>query len=378
VASSSRSTARWRRSPDLRQHRLATWLHAAGYHTTHIGKYLNGYGLDASATCVPPGWDNWRAAIGTKTQLLYDYPLNENGVLVNYGSAPADFKADVFAALAVANIQARADAGSFFMGVNVTAPHNERPTDDQSARAAPRHEGMFAVEPFPVKGNFNEGTIRDKPAWVRALPRLTTAVQAEVAQSWRDKLEGLQSVDDLVERVIEALSAEGVLNNTVIIFTSDNGFFFGEHRIPIGKEHVYEEATHVPLIIRGNVFTGGTVRTQVVANIDLAPTIAQLAGVAPGLVQDGISLVPYGSSPTFLLENDPDAAYAFNAIRTKRWVYSRLATGEDELYNIINDPLQLTSRHAASGQAARKAVLASHLDQLEECAGATCRLSYSN
>jgi N-acetylglucosamine-6-sulfatase len=363
---------------------LATWLHSAGYHTTLIGKYLNGYGTGESATYVPPGWDNWRAAIGGTTQLLYDYTLNENGSLVDYGTAPADFKTDVFADLAVANIESRAGAGPFFMSVNVTAPHNERPKDDQSVRAAPRHEGMFGAEPFPVKGNFNEANVRDKPAWIRGLPRLTAAIQTDVAQSWRDKLEGLQSVDDLVERIVNALSTEGVLTSTVVIFTSDNGFFFGEHRIEVGKEHVYEEATRVPLIVRGNAFAGGTVRNQVVANVDLAPTIAELAGVLPGLVQDGISLLPYATRPTYrsnrviLLENDPATPYAFDAIRTRRWVYSRLATGEDELYNIIDDPLQLVSRHAAAGQVARKAVLAALLDQLAECAGTTCNANYAN
>ena len=362
---------------------LATWLDGAGYHTTLIGKYLNGYGNGASATYVPPGWDNWRAATGGTTQLLYDYSLNENGTLVSYGSSPADFKTDVFARKAVENIQARAGAGPFFMSVMATAPHGEFNEDGQSVRAAPRHEGRFATEPFPAKASFNEANVADKPAWVRSQALLSASAQAGIVQSWRDKLEGLQAVDDLVESVVNTLSAEGVLDDTVIVFTSDNGFFFGEHRINSGKNRVYEEATRVPLIVRGRAFAGGVVRSQVVGNIDLAPTIAALAGVTPGHTPDGISLVPYATKANYrvnramLLENAPNGANAFDAIRTKKWVYSSLNTGEEELYNIVNDPLQLTSKHAAPAQAGRKAQLAALLTQLETCAGATCDVNFT-
>lgn len=218
---------------------------------------------------------------------------------------------------------------------------------------------------------------------MRNLALLSAASQANIAQSWRDKLEGLQSVDDLVESIVASLTAKGVINNTVILFTSDNGFFFGEHRIASGKNRVYEEATRVPLIIRGGAFAGGAVRPQVVGNIDLAPTIAALAGVTPGLTPDGISLVPYGTKPNYrpnrvlLLENSPTNANSFNAIWTKKWVYSSLSTGEEELYNIVNDPLQLTSKHAAAGQAANKAALAAALAQLASCSGAGCDMNFS-
>lgn len=362
---------------------LATWLDGAGYHTSLIGKYLNGYGAEGAESYVPPGWDNWHVGNLGSTQLLYDYTLNENGTTVAYGSAPEDFKTDVFADLAVANVEAQAPGGPFFMAVMATAPHGEYGEDGQSVRAAPRHEGMFANEPFPVKTSFDEANVSDKPAYIANLPRLTAAEEASIQQSWRDKLEGLQSVDDLVERVVGALDATGELDDTVIIFTSDNGFFFGEHRVETGKQKVYEEATRVPLIIRGGAFAGGVTRSQVVANIDLAPTIAAVAGVQPGLTVDGISLVPYATSSTYkanravLLEVAPSNPAAFDAIRTKRWVYSRLASGEEELYNILTDPLQLKSKHAAATQQAKKAALAALLDQLDDCAGSTCQVVYS-
>jgi arylsulfatase A-like enzyme len=360
---------------------LATWLDGAGYHTTHIGKYLNGYGNAQNRAYIPPGWDNWLAAT-RGTQLLYDYQMNQNGTFVDYGAAPQDFKTDVFAGLAVRNIQARAGNGPFFMSVSVTAPHGEFGEDDQSVRAAPRHEGMFANQPFPAKANFNEADVGDKPQWVRNQPLLTAASQAGIAQSWRDKLEGLQSVDDLVASVVNTLRVEGVLNDTVIFFTSDNGFHFGEHRIPGGKTRVYQESSRVPLLVRGGPFTGGVERKQVVGNIDLAPTIAALAGVRPGLTPDGISLAPYAAKRNYrakralLLENNPLGANSFDAIRTKKWVYSQLATGEEELYNIRRDPLQLTSKHAARSHAARKARLAATLSRLRNCTGPSCNLDF--
>jgi arylsulfatase A-like enzyme len=241
---------------------------------------------------------------------------------------------------------------------------------------------MFANQPFPAKANFNEADVTDKPAWVQALPSLSAASQASIAQSWRDKLEGLQSVDDLVASVVNALSAKGVLNNTVIFFTSDNGFLFGEHRIPGGKTRVYQESSRVPLLVRGGPFTGGAVRSQVVGNIDLAPTMAALAGVQPGLTPDGISLVPYAAKRNYrknravLIENNPLGANPFDAIRTKKWVYSSLASGEEELYNINKDPLQLTSLHAKRSQAARKVRLATALAQLENCHGSSCNVDF--
>jgi N-acetylglucosamine-6-sulfatase len=361
---------------------LATWLHGGGYHTTLIGKYLNGYGSGASATYIPPGWDNWQAAT-QGTQNVYNYTINENGTSVHYGTTSADFKTDVFANKAVANINARAGLGPFFMDVAVTAPHNEFANDTQSCRAAPRHEGIFANEPFPLKKSFNEADVSDKPQWVRNLPLRTPQQQANIVQSWRDKLECIRAIDDLVESVVNALSAQGVLDNTIIMFSSDNGFFFGEHRIQAGKNRVYEEATRVPLVINGGTFTGGKTRKQVVANIDLAPTIAALAGVTPGLTQDGISLVPYATSSKYrderaiLLENAPSNANTFNAIRTKKWVYSKLGSSEEELYDIGKDPLQLTSKHAQKSLQKTKAKLAAALDVLDDCAGAVCNLDFN-
>jgi arylsulfatase A-like enzyme len=182
--------------------------------------------------------------------------------------------------------------------------------------------------------------------------------------------------------VVNALRAKGVLNDTVIFFTSDNGFHFGEHRIPGGKTRVYQESSRVPLIVRGRAFTGGVTRPQVVGNIDLAPTIAALAGVTPGHTPDGISLVPYAAKKSYranralLVENNPLGAAPFDAIRTKKWLYSSLLSGEEELYNVKKDPLQLTSLHAQRSHAARKARLAAALSQLETCAGASCNRDF--
>ena len=129
---------------------LPLWLQQAGYHTIHIGKYLNGYGTGTSdPTYVPPGWNEWYAASGGSTQSVYDYQLNQNGSLVPYGTAETDFKQDVFSNLAVDAINRNAPGGPFFMGVMYTAPHSRRPEPepepadqlrrDREAGAAPRH-----------------------------------------------------------------------------------------------------------------------------------------------------------------------------------------------------------------------------------------------
>jgi N-acetylglucosamine-6-sulfatase len=362
---------------------LATWLHDAGYHTSLIGKYINGYGdQHVMETYVPPGWDNWIVATSNTMVLAYDYVLNENGTLVSYGSSPSDYKTDVLADKAVANIDARAGMGPFFMAVMPTAPHSEFKEDPQSIRAALRHEGLFASEAFPIPANFNERDVSDKPQFIRSRPRLTTAAQAAIAQSWRDKLEALQSVDDLVERIVRELATLNVLDETIIIFTSDNGCLFGEHRIGGGKWRVYDEATRVPLIIRGAEFVGGVTRSQVVANVDLAPTIAALAGVTPGLNVDGISLVPYATSDRYrqsravLLEIEPTTLDTYRALRTRLWTYSQLGTGEEELYNQVIDPYQLTSRHADMTLFREKSALATVLETFRNCSGTSCDLDW--
>jgi len=140
--------------------------------------------------------------------------------------------------------------------------------------------------------------VADKPAFIRKLPLFNAPDVRQITSRYRAALASLLAVDDLVERVVNELAATGVLNNTVIIFTADNGFYHGEHRIRSEKFRVYEEAVHVPLLIRGDGFPQGVTRNQFVANIDLAPTIVDLADASPQRVMDGRSLLPLAQNAT--------------------------------------------------------------------------------
>jgi N-acetylglucosamine-6-sulfatase len=377
---------------------LPLWLQAAGYQTIHVGKYLNGYGTESSDPAyVPPGWNEWYAATGGTTQDVYDYTLNENGTLVAHGAAPSDFKQDVFSDLAVEAINRHAPAGPFFLGVMYTAPHGGGPNPNpqppancgnEAPKPAPRHANAFDSEPLPVPPSFNEADVADKPAAIRSMPALVDADVADIQRRYRCRIESLLSVDEGVGRIVDALEASGELANTLIVFTSDNGFFAGEHRVKMGKNRVYEEAVRVPLVIRGPGVPEGVTVDDLSVNADLAPTILDAAGATAGLTEDGRSLLPFAEHPDRyhgrelllekgdVLDNDDDGVVpsgTFAAIRTNRYVYVENATGEVELYDLELDPYQLQNQVANAVYDAVEAALAARLAPLRGCVGASCQ-----
>jgi N-acetylglucosamine-6-sulfatase len=362
-----------------RDNNLAVWLHDAGYYTAMIGKYLNGY---SNAPRVLPGWSEWHAA-APDDQEVYHYTLNDNGVLVNHGQAPADFKQDVLTGMAVDFVDRRAPAPKpFFLWLTYTAPHasfgpNPNPPSDcsGSAQPAPRHAHAFDSEPLPRPPNFNEPDVSDKPAEIRNLPRFNADQISTIQRKYRCALESLLSVDEGVKRVVDALNQQGELDNTLIVYTSDNGFFYGEHRIPSGKLHIYEESIRVPLEMRGPGIPRGVTIGDLSINADLAPTIVDVANANPGLVMDGRSLIPVAQQPGIeqgreLLIEQP----SFEAIRTERYMYAEHDTGEKELYDLQKGPFELQSRHADPAYASVRSQLSARLHQLQNCAGASCRV----
>lgn len=360
---------------------LPVWLQAAGYYTAHFGKYLNNYGVDSPE--APPGWSRWFGLIDPTTYRLYGYKVSDDGVPVSYGDSPADYQTDVLAAEAEGMIRSRSGAAKpFFITVAPVSPHAERLGGKQvPPRAAPRHEGAFAGEPLLKSLAFDEADVADKPAHIRRLPRLSTAQTAHIAETHRARLASLLAVDDLVERLMDALEDTGQLGRTVIIFTSDNGFFLGEHRLPDGKYHAYEEAIRVPLIVRGDGFPAGVVIRQLVSNVDLAPTIVALTGARSRRVMDGRSLLPLVQDPqqgvgrVLLVEgfNGARSKPSFAAVRDARYLYVEHATGDKELYDLQTDPHELRSRHAAPALGAVRKRLAAQLAGLHSCAGKSCR-----
>jgi N-acetylglucosamine-6-sulfatase len=364
---------------------LAVWLKRAGYYTGLIGKYLNGY---QNNPLVPPGWSEWHAA-QPATQNVYDYTINDNGTLTNYGDSSADFKQDVFTGKAVDFVNQRAPlAKPFFLWLTYTAPHaagpepNPRPPSDcpLTAKPAPRDADAFATEPLPKLPNFNERDVSDKPQAIRTRPLLDEAHIATITTRYRCRLESLLSVDEGVRQVIDALKANHSLKDTYVIFTSDNGFFAGEHRVVTGKGRVYEESVRVPLVMRGPGIPHGVTVRDLSINADLAPTIIDATGAKPNLVMDGRSLLPLAERPgvergrELLLEASSYVGTpSVKAIRTQRYLLAQYATGEKELYDLKRDPYELRNRVDNSAYGKIRRALAYRLRRLKRCSGASCR-----
>jgi arylsulfatase A-like enzyme len=365
---------------------LPVWLEEAGYKTVLVGKYLNGYG-DRKPREIPPGWTEWYGAVNHSAYRYYGYVMNENGRLVKYGTGPMSYQTDVYGRKAAQVVRRLApEKAPFFMWVTFLAPHiGGPPTPGRSALTslpAPRHLGRYATAALPTPASFNELDVSDKPAQVRGRPELTEQKISEITERYQLGLESLLAVDDAVSRIMDALRRSGELENTLIVFTSDNGFLQGEHRIPIGKIWPYEPSARVPLIMRGPGIPAGLHLRQTVANIDLAPTIADYARARAGLTMDGMSLRPLFADPGIfwgrdLLHEGPlndQLQMKFSVVRTPRWMYSHRIAGGDELYDLQRDPDQLTNLRLDPASAGIREALRSRLEALSTCRGAACRL----
>jgi N-acetylglucosamine-6-sulfatase len=316
---------------------IATELHDAGYRTGFFGKYLDSYQSDALSGYVPPGWDRWMAFVHSQ---FFDYDLTIDGEVKEFGSSPADYSTDVLAERTEAFI--RRTGGPFFAIFAPAAPHSP-------ATPAPADEGGFADLPPWSPPSFNEADVADKPWDVARLHRLTPTKIAALEELRRDQYRSLQAVDRAVARLIDALADTGRLERTLVIFTSDNGLLWGEHRWQ-KKEMPYEEAIRVPLVIRDDAVVADVPRTeeQLVGNIDLAPTIAELAGTDLPKAE-GKSLLPLLAGEqvrwrhALLVEHmkmtNPVPTYC--AVRTDRYLYATYVTGETELYDLREDPYEL-------------------------------------
>src|SRR5215218_3012487 len=357
---------------------IATWLNAAGYDTILIGKYLNRYGLDRSgnrapSTHVPPGWDKWHAWEGIYAGT--SYKINENGRIATYQRSQI-YDTDLHAQTAENFIRRTAGAGPFFIYLAPNAPHDP-------AYFAPRHASMFSNTPLPRPSSFNEADVSDKPQWVQNKPRLSSSQISDLTQFYRKRLRALQSLDEMVERLVNALRDTGQLSNTYIVFTSDNGIYLGEHRLT-AKGAAYNASPRVPLVIRGPGVPRGVTRSQMALNNDLAPTFASWAGLTPPNFVDGHSLKPLlTSSPpaswrtAFLVEHrrtPEEFAYVraipnYSAVRTARYNYVEYGTGEKELYDLDADPTELNNIYSSAPQTLRSDLKA-RLDALKICSRA--------
>jgi len=380
---------------------IGTWVKSAGYRTGFMGKYLNGYPETAAPNYIPPGWDDWSSPAAGNPYSEYNYTLNENGKLVQYKHDVNSYLTDVLSHKATAFLQkAKSDPKPFFLFIATYAPH-------QPATPAERDKDAFPGAKAPRPPSYNEADVSDKPAWIRSKPLLNAAQQNVIDNLYRKRLQSLLAVRDLIGNVIETLQSTGQLNNTYLIFTSDNGFHLGEHRLHAGKLTPYEEDIRVPLYIRGPGIPAGQEREEFVANIDLAPTVADLAGARVPDFVDGRSLVPLlrkGEKSerwrqAFLIEQeeqhfnpgppkrqvlepqDPleqelaakqQGVPAYAALRTSTHIYVVYGDGEKELYDLKNDPYELRNIVASAD---RKLVsqFDAWLSEYRKCAGAKCR-----
>ena len=384
-------------------HTLPVWLEAAGYDTTHIGKYLNGYGLRRKPN-IPAGWTDWHGSVDKSTYQMYGYTLNENGVLRTYGDFYTEdaalYQTDVLRDKALEVVRAHAgpegDPDPFFLSLAFVAPHGEvtEPggTTKPYVRPAPRHRGRFATVGIDSPA-FDELDVRDKPPAIQALPRVGPAARERVLESFRARREALLAVDEAMAALVGELERTGQLENTYVVFTSDNGFLQGEHRIPKGKFLAYDASSHVPLLVRGPGIAPGTVTDEPVLNTDLAPTVLEATGARATLEMDGRSLLPFARDPLRrsarpllhegLVGGDvdrdgyrppkrPTRMNPYRAIRTSRFLLVQWRGGPRELYDLARDPFELDSVHRDPRYAATRSALSDELAVLRDCEGAAC------
>jgi N-acetylglucosamine-6-sulfatase len=353
---------------------LATWLQDAGYRTALIGKYLNDYPNGASPNHIPPGWDEWAGA--TKGGYV-GFELNENGTRTRYRRRDGAYQTDILAEKAADFIDRAAGQPSpFFLYIGSRAPHGP-------ATAAPRHAGMFDDEQLPRSPAFNEAGQAGKPRWLQGNASISEPEIASLQETYRARLTSLQALDELVATVVHALDDAEVLQDTVILFTSDHGYHLGEHGIVEGKGTPYEEAIRIPLVIRGPGVPVGASH-EVVSLIDIAPTIAAWANAEVPAFVDGRSITPVlaGETPPWrqavLVTHHhnratrTDGPPAFKAMRTGSMTYVEYADGWRELYDLQADPHQLDNL-INDLDTRPGATLAASLAALTRCSGATCR-----
>lgn len=359
---------------------LPAWLQSAGYYTVQVGRYLNHYG-NQNPTEIPPGWSEWHASIDPSTYRYYNYTINHQGSLVFYGDRPEDYQTDVWAGIADEAIRRRApNPKPFFMWLAPMAPHDAGPReiDDPPERfptpvPAPRHKNLYRYLRLPQDASFNERDVSDKPREVRRRRRFRQSDLDAMTIAYRQRLETLKAVDEMVARVVQALKDTGELENTLIVFTSDNGYLQGQHRIRAGKVFLYEPSLRVPLLMRGPGVPRGVHVKRWVANVDLSPTILEAAGANPARIQDGRSLFP--------LMRDTDLAWgrfllldagSYQGVRTDRYVYAEHKTGEKELYDLRTDPAQTRNLWRVPSAVPIWNALAGQLGRLRHCVGPRC------
>jgi N-acetylglucosamine-6-sulfatase len=368
---------------------FATALQAQGYRTAMMGKYLNGYEpadtLGGSVPYVPPGWTEWDVAGNGYPEFNYD--LNENHKIVHYGNQPQDYLTDVLANKGTEFIAKSAAARKpFLLEIATFAPHAPYTPAPRDANAFP---GLTAP-----RGPAFDTLPTNAPPWLAGRAPLTQAEKTVIDTAFRKRAQAVQAVDRMIERLRAALTAAGVAGNTIVVFSSDNGYHMGQYRLNPGKMTAFDTDIRVPLVVAGPGIGAGTTSTAAVENIDIAPTFLASAGLPVPSDVDGRSLVPLlhnGAGTPWrtgslvehhgpdTMASDPDLPAAnsgnppsYEAIRSGTYTYVEYADGSREYYDRTTDPHELANL-AGSLSTARLAQLHAALIALQNChGGAAC------
>ncbi len=316
-------------------------------------------------TFVPPGWSDWAVPISGQ---FYgrDYLLNRNGRILRK-RGPRDYLGDLLARRALRKIEKNGDGGGLALVFASYGPHMPEPASLRE-KADPVLAARIARQALPRTPDFDEADVADKPRRIRRLDRLSDRHVARIDRIFRRQLFSLASIDRYVGEVVSALRRTGQLDNTYLVFTSDNGYHMGHHRLPIGKNLPYLTDVRVPMGIRGPGIAPGTIVRDVTGTIDVAPTFADMAGIDLPWVHDGESVLPLakGLRPEawrrfFLIQRgavgdvpgraaEPARseerraavlAGGWRGVVSQRWQYVRWGSGEEELYDGSVDPHQL-------------------------------------
>jgi arylsulfatase A-like enzyme len=260
-------------------------------------------------------------------------------------------------------------------------------------RPAPRYEDEVADLELPRPPSFDEADLADKGTPMQRFAKPLTPEQvAELESDYQGRIGSLLAVDDKVGDLVSSLRRTDQLDETLILFLSDNGWLQGEHRIPGDKFLPYEESINVPMVLRGPGVPKGRAVARQVANVDVAPTLLDAAGAKAGRKLDGVSLLPAARDPDGLPDRvlgieAPYPLFAgqipvnqwdrpYRGVRTERYTYFVWdETGDEELYDRESDPYQLRNVAGDPDYAGARADLAVKLDRLEDCAGRACSVT---
>ncbi|HET7271050.1 MAG TPA: sulfatase [Rubrobacter sp.] len=355
------------RGDGLDQDTIATRLKAAGYATGYFGKYLNEY----EGPYIPPGWDRWMTYSGDLT-FKDSYQMNDQGQIRTYDASQTN-ETRLTASKAARFVDDH-QAEPWFMVVAPRAPHGPYYPSE-------KHSGDFDSVALPEPPSFNELDVSDKP---RAVQRISPLGEEEIAglrNQYEGKLETLQDVDDLVGRLVGRLDDTGQLQETYVVYMSDNGWLFGEHRLD-AKAKPYEESIRTPFLVRGPGVPAGRTRQELVANVDIASTFAGWAGSKAPANTDGRSFAsllsaaspPGGWRKRLLIEHfTTEESRNWIGLRTPRYTYvERPDSGEIEIYDNEADPYQLESIHDTADPTLLEN-LHTRLEALKGCVAETCR-----